>query len=288
MQTRCWQVTFSPQPAITAPMQEFLDEFFAVNAIDYTPDGQEQGIGYAQDGNFSEQAMLAFAQSKSLKLPSYQISLLKSENWLKDYVIKFAPFTTGDFCIYGIHQTTPPQTSLQTLQIYAATAFGSDHQTTRACISAICELYHQGADVSTVLDMGCGSGILSLCAGKLWPQSRILAADIDAEAVVVTLNNAAHNGLTDNITVLQSDGYKTPQISQQAPYNLILSNILANPLKEFAPALTAALSPLGYCVLSGFVDNQVDEVIAAHTACGLKLLKIYSFDNWRAALLQKA
>jgi len=286
MESKCWQVTFHPQ-TVDERFTEFLDEYFDVNAVNYLDSGAEEYVGYSNFNHFSESAMQQVATQIGVKLPPYQIVELKSENWLKDYVIKFDAFEVADFCIYGAHQNQPPVTDKIPLQIYAATAFGSNHQTTRACISAISELYHQGFNPTNILDMGCGSGILSLCAAKLWPQSRIIGADIDEEAVIVTLSNAQNNRLSQQITAFAGDGYQNNYVNINKPYQLILSNILANPLKAFAPNLARHLAVGGYAVLSGFVDNQVEDVIAAHIAQGLQFCKIYAIDNWRAALLYK-
>ncbi len=286
MESKCWQVIFK-QDSSSEAFDEFLDDFFDVTAINYLDDGGVEYVGYANIGGFSEDKMLEAAKKWNLSLPPYQIIELKSENWLKDYVIKFDAFEIADFCIYGAHQLTPPTSDKIKLQIYAATAFGSNHQTTRACINAISDLYHQGFVADKILDMGCGSGILSLCAAKLWQSAQIIAADIDEEAVIVTNSNAQNNNLDSQIAAFAGDGYQNNQVNKAAPYNLILSNILANPLKEFAPQLFSHLSSQGYAVLSGFVDNQVDEVISAHEQNGLKLVKLYEIDNWRAALMQK-
>ncbi len=288
MESKCWQITFPDVGEISEQLQVFLDEFFEVNAVNYNDDGSQTAVGYAKGDSFDETAMSDYAADHNLKLPCYEITLLTSENWLKDYVIKFAAFEVADFCIYGIHQTEAPQTDKIKLQIYAATAFGSSHQTTRACITAFCELYHNGNKPLKILDMGCGSGILSLCAAKLLPQAQITAADIDDEAVMVTLSNALTNDVDKQIVAFQSDGYNNPQITNNAPYDLIMSNILANPLKEFAGFLAQNLSSGGYAIISGFIDNQIDEVITAHKAYGLQLIKVYSIDNWRAALIYKA
>lgn len=286
MESKCWQVTFHVNDE-DEQLSEFLEEFFDVCALNYLDNGTKEYVGYANINNFSEKDMLVTAQNKGIQLPFYKVTELKSENWLKDYVVKFDAFDVADFCIYGAHQDNPPLTDKIKLQIYAATAFGSNHQTTRACITAISELYHQGFIPDKILDMGCGSGILSLCAAKLWHRSEIVAADIDDEAVVVTLNNAQSNNLSAQISAFSGDGYQNCKVISAGPYDLILSNILANPLKKFAPQLTKSLNSGGYAVLSGFVDNQVDEVIAAHTKQRLKLIKIYTIDNWRAALLKK-
>ena len=287
MTSTCWQITFQAQEQYDERFSDFMEEFFVVTSQNYTPDNLDQYIGYTS-GSFDEEGMKNLAASYGIELPAYDASELKSENWLKDYVIEFPPFEVGNFCIYGIHETTSPQTSKIPLQIYAATAFGSDHQTTRGCITALCELKHRGFSPQKILDIGTGSGILSLCAASLWPSAEILAGDIDDEAVIVSAGNAKTNRLDNRIKTFLSDGCQNPLIAAAAPYDLILSNILANPLISFAADITQNLAPQGYAVLSGFVADQSASVIAAYQAQGLNQIKLYSLDDWRAALLRKA
>ena len=192
MMSSCWQITFRPQQEVDEKFMTFLDEYFEVNAQNYADDGHDEYVGYCS-GEFAEAQMLVAAHNSGIVLPPYTIERLESSNWLKDYVIKFAPFETADFCIYGIHETQTPQTDKIPLQIYAATAFGSDHQTTRSCLQAISELHQQGFKPKRILDVGTGSGILSLAAASLWPQAKIIAVDIDEEAVLVTRSNAQNN-----------------------------------------------------------------------------------------------
>ena len=287
MTSTCWQVTFylSQQPSVK--FEEFMNEFFEVFSQNYQSDGYDEFIGYSGTP-LDEEQMIKVANSYGITLPKYKIEKLESENWLKDYVIEFPSFEIADFCIYGIHEKETPQTDKIPLQIYAATAFGSNHQTTQGCINAISELNKQGFIPDKILDIGTGSGILSLCSAKLWTKTSIIAGDIDDEAVIVTSGNAKNNNLNHQIKAIQSDGYNNPLIKQSVPYDLILSNILANPLISFAENLQQNLKQNGYCILSGFVDNQVDDVISAHEKLGLKLIKLYSIDNWRTALMQKA
>ena len=138
------------------------------------------------------------------------------------------------------------------------------------------------------IDVGCGSGILSLGAGKLWSrETQVIAVDIDDEAVLVTRQNAEDNGLENVITAGISNGYQSPLVKENKPYDLIFANILARPLIEMAPDLAASLRPGGYAVLSGFIGEQENWVIDAHIEQGLELIKIYEMDNWRAALMEK-
>ena len=95
------------------------------------------------------------------------------------------------------------------------------------------------------------------------------------------------NNLEKYITADVSNGYQSELVKKHAPYDLILANILARPLIDMAPDLYKSLKQGGYCILSGFIDEQEQWVIKTHTDLGLKLIKTYKLDNWRAALLEK-
>lgn len=285
---KCWQITFEPQETYPEDLNEFVEEYFDVVACNYTDGGEEQLVGY-KSMDFNEKEFLDQSKIQKIKLPTYEKILLESENWLKDNVIKFAPVEVDDFLIYGIHEKTIPQTNKLAIKIYAATAFGSEHQTTKSCLNALSELNKIGTKHNNILDMGCGSGILSLACAKLWQNTtKITAVDIDEEAIWVTLQNARDNQLEDFIASEVSNGYNSQIVKDNAPYDIILSNILARPLIEMAPSLHESLKSGGYCILSGFVDEQEEWVIKAHQEQGLKLVKIYEIDNWRAALMEKA
>lgn len=284
----CWLIKFKPCESMDEELSFFMDEYFDVVAVNYTDDGLEEYVGYANN-NFSAQDLEQQAQARGLKLPPYTAEFLESKNWLKENVIKFAPVEVGDFIIYGIHEKNIPASNKVTLRIYAATAFGSEHQTTKSCLSALSKLNHDQAKHAKILDMGTGSGILALAAAKLWKdQTHITAVDIDPEAVAVTQQNAKDNQLEQLVDVAVSDGYNSELVQNNAPYDIIFANILARPLIAMAPQLYSALAPKGHCILSGFVDEQEDWVIGEHQKLGLKLVELYKLDNWRAALMEKA
>ena len=156
------------------------------------------------------------------------------------------------------------------------------------CLSLISRLYEDFPTPQKILDMGTGSGILSVAAAQIWHQTpQIIAADIDAEAVDVAASNAVTNGVEKNIAAILSDGYANPAIAAAAPYDLIFANILANPLREMSAAAYANLRPGGCYLISGFIDNQENDIIEHHLQTGFKLLQTCRIENWRAALLQK-
>lgn len=284
----CTIIRFAPMTDTSAKLATFLEEYFEVIACDYTDDGKEQYVGYA-GLDFSENALIKAAQNTGLILPEFTIEKLENKNWLTENVIKFSPIETGKFCIYGIHEKQAPQTDKLTIKIYAATAFGSGHQTTKSCLQALSDLADNNAAHQNILDMGTGSGILALAAAKIWQQNKphITAVDIDDEAVRVTTQNAFDNHLEHNLDVAQSDGYNSDLVKNNAPYDIIFANILARPLIEMAPQLTTHLKSGGFCILSGFVDDQIDWVVSAHEQQGLTVVKVYNIDNWHAVLMEK-
>ena len=283
----CKLIKFSPLEEMPAAEADFLEEMFDVVAVNYTDGGQEEYVGYVPL-DFDIPAFLEHARQRGLNLPPFTEETLESKNWLKENIIRFAPFEIGDFMIYGIHETACPPTAKIPVQVYAATAFGSEHQTTKMCLQAISELRRDFPAPQKILDMGTGSGILSIAAAKIWQyQPQIIAADIDGEAVIVTENNAVTNNTKKNMRVILSDGYQNPIISENAPYNLIFANILANPLKAMSAAAYQNLAAKGCYLISGFIDNQEEDIIEHHRQAGFSLLKTYRMENWRAALLQK-
>ena len=284
----CWLIKFAPQESINEELSFFFDNYFDVVAVNYTDDGLEEYVGY-KGAEFKEDDLKTQALEASVTLPPYHIEFLESKNWLKENVIKFAPVEVEDFVIYGIHETDIPASDKVTLRIYAATAFGSEHQTTKSCLRAISYLNRIKAKHHNILDMGTGSGILALAAAKLWQNApiKITAVDIDPEAVAVTQQNARDNHLTSLLNIAESDGYQSSLVQDNAPYDIIMANIFARPLISMAPQLYQSLKTGGYCILSGFIDEQEDWVVSEHTKLGLKLIETYRLDNWRAVILEK-
>lgn len=212
-------------------------------------------------------------------------------NWLEQAYHDFAPFSIGQFFIYGSHYKEPLPPQQIGLQIDAATAFGSgEHETTKGCMQAMIELKAKGVCPWNILDMGTGSGILAIAAWKLW-KAPIVAVDNDEESVRVTDRHAQMNGVAlgkASMLTACGDGFKTPIVDQQKPYELILANILAGPVIEMAPELCRVLDENGYCILSGMLVEQADLVTAAYEGEGLRLAKRYDINEWSTLVMHKA
>ncbi len=282
----CFVIKFVPSDDISEELENFATDFFEVYSIDYQDDGKLCLTGYLPK-DYQEKDLLKAAKNYGIVLPAYETQFLQSDDWLTENVIKFAPVETKDFVVYGIHENSVDTKGKIGVKVYAATAFGSEHQTTKSCLEAIADIDELRTDVKTVLDVGTGSGVLAIAAAKLWKNAKIVAVDIDDESVIVAKQNAKDNSVEQQIEVAYSDGYSSEIVKKNAPYDVIFANILARPLIAMAEDMAKSLKKGGYAVISGFIDEQVEWVVGEHEKHGLKLKKIYELDNWRAALLEK-
>ena len=175
------------------------------------------------------------------------------------------------------------------LQIDAATAFGSgEHGTTAGCLRAMLDLKDSGVCPWNVLDMGTGSGILALAAYKLW-KTPVLGVDNDAEATRVSGHHRDVNTVPGNATGVifeTGDGFATDIVQTRKPFDLIIANILAGPLKEMAGDLKAVSDENGIVILSGILNTQAQSVLDVYGALGLILTKRYDIDKWSTLVLR--
>ena len=160
-------------------------------------------------------------------------------------------------------------------------AFGTgQHETTRLCVDALVDLSRETAPRS-VLDLGCGSGILALAAARLFPTARIAAVDNDPEATETTRENAEHNDLGDRLEI--STGTAAELAGQ---HDLILANIRPTVLVPIAAQIAARLAPGGLVILSGILGDEADEVLPAYAAVGLHLHVRADLNEWCALHLR--
>lgn len=223
------------------------------------------------------------AKAENLPVPALLIARLPDINWLEHSYRQFPPFSVGRFFIHGSHctDTTPP--GQIDLEIEAATAFGSgEHGTTSGCLLLLEHLQDSGFIPDNILDMGCGSGILSIAAVKLWNKS-VLAVDIDPESVLVTNRHRDANGIGPVLTARAGDGFAVVDDN----YDLIIANILPQPLKAMADDLMDHLAPGGYAILSGLLLDQAQGVLDVYTARGALLQTRLDRGEWAALLIQK-
>jgi len=160
------------------------------------------------------------------------------------------------------------------LEMDPGMAFGTgQHPTTRMCVLACERLVRPGM---RVLDVGTGSGILSLAAARLGAES-VIAVDTDPVAVESARRNVDMNGLADRIEVRQG----SVELVQGESFDLVLANIIAAAIIELARPLADALSPNGRLVASGIIAEREMDVKDAVSAAGLKVEEVMAEGDWR-------
>ena len=212
--------------------------------------------------------------------------LLPDQDWIRASYEGLPPVRAGRFFVYGAHDQGKAPHGAIAMQIEAGEAFGTGHhETTSLCLRAINEAARH-ARHKKILDLGCGTGVLSIAAAKLW-RVRVLATDIDPIAIETTRANAKMNQVAPFLRTGVSDGTDHPAIRAGAPYDLILANILAGPLTKLAPGIAKALAPNGLVVLSGLLRWQENLVLSFYRSQGLVLRKTMRDGSWSALVLER-
>jgi ribosomal protein L11 methyltransferase len=213
-------------------------------------------------------------------------------NWLAHSYRGFQPFHVGRFYLYGHHhQETPIPDNTIPILIDAVTAFGSgEHPTTRGCLHGLDDLHADGFAPHNVLDLGTGTGILGIAAWKLWA-CPVMAVDIDRESVKVACEYRRYNNVPAGVKGMLCKQAATPvvgAVKDRGPYDLIIANILAAPLRVLAPDIALVATPNARLLLSGILDNQMDDVVAAYEPLGFKKISYKQIDDWVAINLVRA
>ena len=229
--------------------------------------------------------------AKALKLlenqaPHVQIVAVPDRDWVRLSLAGLAPVIAGRFYLHGSHDRALRRVGGVSLGIDAGTAFGTGHHgTTSGCLLAFDALLKKHRP-RRVLDLGTGTGVLALAAASTL-RIKVLATDIDPEAVRVTTLNAKFNRLGPWLEGLRATGLHHHIITRRAPYDLIFANILARPLAQLATGLSHLLAPGGAIILSGLTLDQERWVKAVYCGRGLCVQRSIHNGNWVALVMTK-
>ncbi len=224
-------------------------------------------------------------------LPAPRFTLIAEQNWMEVWKQHYRPIPVGKRLLIVPAWLESPLAERVAIRIDPGMAFGTGtHPTTQLCLELIEEVMEEAQDMSlSVLDIGCGSGVLSIAALKLGAACA-LGVDVDETAVRVARQNARLNGITDEQLML-GVGSVREILAGRFPLrraSLTLVNILTPViLRLFADGLVRLIVPSGSLILSGILADQTDEVMAAARAEDLALIERRRREDWVALRLTR-
>jgi ribosomal protein L11 methyltransferase len=297
--TTFWQIRVTAPAFAVAALEAALEPYafsvssFEVPVSETTPPAERWwsiGALAHEEPPLAEVAMrLTEAAGRSgIAVPDLIVEPLHGRDWLAENRRHFPPQRLGRFFIVDPDETVTPPAGAWTIRLAAGPAFGSGtHATTQGCLAAIARIAaaRGRAGFRRVLDVGTGSGILAIGAGRAGAR-RVVATDVDPSAVRTAAENVRRNGVASRTALMHAVG-PAAAVAVHGPYDLILANILAAPLRQMMPRFARLLAPKGRLVLSGLLFNQEAGVRAAARTQGLALERRIRRGEWPTLIVRK-
>jgi len=244
----------------------------------------EVGAYFTEEPDAASLALLEAA----FGIKPFAVSELPETDWVAHVKRELVPVQAGRFFVYGSHDADQVPEDCEPLLIEAAMAFGTGHHgTTLGCLKAVDRLAGEGFVGLNVADIGCGTAVLGMAAARIWPNP-VMASDIDQVAVDVAIANVKANDLVDRVICFEAAGFGHDDLKAKAPYDLVFANILKAPLVGLAPDMGTNIATKGYAILSGILNEQADEVVAAYADHGFSVHTREEIGEWTTLTLQHA
>src|SRR5262245_5825847 len=222
------------------------------------------------------------------------------KDWVKASHEGLKPIEAGRFVVHTPHHRGRVPLNRIAIEIEASLAFGTGHHgTTRGCLLALDRIVKSRRPPSqrpliglrrkstarrTVLDIGTGTGVLAIAAARVL-RSRVIASDIDPVAVRVARANVRLNRAAGLVELMRADGLDVRRLAGH--YDIILANILLEPLQHLATPIARNLAPGGQVVLSGLLRGQAVAALAPYIARGLMLKQRIALEGWMTLVLER-
>lgn len=213
------------------------------------------------------------------------VRLTDDEDWENNWKIYYKPLEIGERLLVRPSWETAEDTGRIVLSLDPGMAFGTgSHHTTRMCLELLEKTVKAGDDM---IDLGCGSGILSI-ASLLLGAREALAVDIDPIAEKIAYENAEMNGIgRDEYTVLVGDVLSDKVLQQritEKKYDVVAANIVASVIIELSAIVPRLIKDDGVFIMSGIIAERLSEVLEALDKNGFEVLEVRAGEDWRAVL----
>ena len=217
----------------------------------------------------------------------FHFNEIRYNDWIAKVERKLTPINLQKVFIHGTHHNKEVSLNKINREIQAAMAFGTGHHsTTQLCISIYLNLIKKGYVFDNILDVGCGTGILSIVASKI-SKARITSLDNDKIAVETAKFNLMKNKATPKSMVFKSEGLKNIHLIKLSKFDLVFANILFKPLKTLVKSLNKFLKKDGLVILSGISVQQAVKIETIYLGHNLKKVYRINEENWMTLVMKK-
>jgi len=293
-------VSIEESGTLNKPRDTSLGQWYE-HPLNDIPEGRAVIKGYFAEGTDMEQVLADLKKSvEGLKEfdidtgnPEYELQDVDDEDWANAWKQYFKPIRISDrLTIKPTWEEYTPSPEELIIELDPGMAFGTGtHATTALCLRTLERVVRPGDEV---IDVGTGSGVLSIAAAKLGAK-HVLALDLDPVAVSSAKENSRLNGLEETITVELSDllqAIRTQEKGNTAlgvtlPVDVVVANILAEIILLFVDDVYAALKPEGTYIASGIIKSKQNDVEQALTKAGFTLVERFEETEWVALVAKK-
>lgn len=279
------QINITVEEAVAEPLSDAFMEVGAVSVtfadaqdnpiyepeLGTTPIWQQTRVIALFDAETNPKAVITqlITMMPQLTESDFRIEALEDKDWIRAWMDQFEPMQFGERLWIVPSWCEPPHPEAVNLLLDPGMAFGTGtHPTTALCLTWLDQHPPKGL---SVIDYGCGSGVLALAAQKLGAKS-VKGTDIDPQAILASQQNAERNQADIDFALVKDFDSK--------PVDCLLANILAGPLKTLAPEFIRLLKPNGTLVLSGLLAQQADELIDFYQSLGFECTGNHTQEEW--------
>lgn len=279
------QITTTVEEALAEPLSDALMDIGAVSVtfaetgeqeifepeIGTTPIWDHTKVMGLFDAEVDSAALLLLLSQIMPQITpgAYRVEQIEDKDWIREWMDQFHPMRFGDNLWIVPSWLQPPQPDAVNLLLDPGMAFGTGtHPTTAMCLRWLDQNPPIG---QTVIDYGCGSGILAIAAAKLGA-IQVQGTDIDPQAIVASNDNAQRNQVDIRFALVKD--------FHAQPVDCLIANILAGPLKQLAPEFNQLIKSGGQLVLSGLLATQADDLVTHYRDFGFELDTLITQDEW--------
>ena len=257
----------------------------AVAAFENESGGWDITMHFGEPPDEAAVRQLVALASDDATAAGVRFEAVEAKDWVKASLEGLQPVEAGRFIVHGSHDRHRVAGNRIGIEIEAALRLRHRPPRHHARMpDLLLDHVLTVAQPRSVLDLGTGTGVLAIAAAKAL-RRRILASDIDRRAAITARDNARLNGAGNLVEAICATGFAAQEFRRRGPFDLVLANILANPLKRLATPMRAHLDQSATVILSGLLPSQANGVIAAYRANGLILRRRIELEGWTSLLL---